>query len=289
MERIDQKNEYIPNDFSLGTKKLGTIIYGLNTSGKSTLVKAIGSAIVLAQAGMFVPASFLAFSPFRTILSKLSITDNLYKGQSTFVVELSEIRTMLNRADRFTLVLSDELCSSTESLSGHAIVASTLSLLVKRKARFVFTTHLQSLQELSLIKDNDKINIMHFQVRIEKGEIIYDRKLQDGGLNELYGLEIAKNFGLHDEFNRLAVSVRNKLAKKQPEILATKTSRYNKEVYVHNCAFCGSIEKLETHHLKFQCTADSNDLIEKRFHKHKKFNLIVVCKECHVSIHQKKV
>lgn len=282
VEQINASEEYITNDLSIGTDEhLGSIVYGLNMSGKSTLLKALGCNIVMAQAGMFTSCAELQFFPFRHLLSKMTIRDNMSKGQSTFMVEMIEVKNMLMRADPNTLVLSDELCSSTESTSAHAIVAQTLQALTERGSKFIFSTHLHDLQNMQVIKQNKNVKIYHFKVHIDGDDIIFDRRIEEGGMTDLYGLEVARALGLPSEFMKGAFAVRDQLTGNHTKVLTTKTSRYNSNVYMHQCNRCGSTENLHTHHIHHQCDANKNNLIDNRFHKNSKHNLEVLCRECH--------
>ncbi len=289
IERINDNEEYTPNDVSIGVgNHQGSVIYGLNLSGKSSLLKSIGCNIVLAQAGMFVSCSKFKYYPFKNLLSKMTIRDNISKGQSTFMIEMIEVKNMLMRADPNTLVLSDELCSSTESTSGHAIVAQTLHSLTEKGAKFVFSTHLHELQQIPSVSKNEHIKIFHFKVHIDGETIVFDRKIEEGGMTELYGLEVARALGLSNDFMRGAFAIRDQLTKQPIEILTRKSSRYSSEVYMHTCEKCGSTENLNTHHHYPQQDADKNGMIDKRFHKNCKFNLRVLCTKCHKKEHDKK-
>jgi DNA mismatch repair protein MutS len=286
IEQINNDTEYTTNDIDIGLDEhYGSIVYGLNMSGKSSLLKAIGCNIVMAQIGYYVSCKEFVYYPFRNLLSKMSIRDNMSKGQSTFMVELLEINNMLMRSDQNTLVLSDELCSSTESTSAHAIVAQTLSSLTEKKAKFLFSTHLHGLQKIQSIINNKHLKIYHFKVHIDGKKIIFDRHIEEGGMTDLYGLEVARAIGLPDSFMRGAFAIRDILTEQSSYILTPKPSKYNKEVYVHECEKCGSMNNLHTHHIIPQSMADSNKLIDSRYHKNKGFNLMILCEECHQKEH----
>jgi DNA mismatch repair protein MutS len=286
IERINDKEEYITNDISLGTDEhYGSILYGLNMSGKTSLMRSVGCNIVMAQAGLYTSCEKLEYYPFNCILSKLTIRDNMSKGQSTFMVEMLEVKNMLMRADCNTLVLSDELCSSTESTSGHSIVAQALYELSNKRAKFIFSTHLHNLQQIPVVKDNKHIKIWHFKVHIKEDKIIFDRHIELGGMTELYGLEVAKALGLPEDFIRGAFNIRDFLTKQPTELLSTKKSRYNSNVYVHSCNKCGSTEDLHTHHINHQESANKKGIINNKFHKNSKFNLEILCKKCHQELH----
>ena len=282
--------EYQSNNISLGKEKNGMLLYGINSSGKSTLIRAIGSNIVLAQAGMFVACGKLEFSPYNILMSKISCTDNLFRGQSTFVSEMYELRNMLKRASSKALILADELCSGSESLSATSIVASTILSLIKTDSTFLFSTHLHSLIDIKELTELESLSIKHFAVKIEKGNIVYDRELKEGHGDSLYGLEIANSLNLGSDFITKAFEIRSMLEKKENVVLSTKTSRYNKDVYVHECRDCGKQEleagPLHTHHLSPQKDADRCGVISGKFHKNMTHNLVILCAKCHENIHR---
>ena len=122
VEHIQTNEVFTANDISLGKKTDGMLLYGTNTSGKSTLIKSIGIAVVMAQAGMFVPASKFEFKPYNTLYTRILGNDNLFKSLSTFATEMSEFCSIYNYADNNSLVLGDELCSGTEHPSAIGII-----------------------------------------------------------------------------------------------------------------------------------------------------------------------
>lgn len=278
-------HQYISNDIELYDS--GLVLYGLNLAGKSTFLRSVGISIVMAQAGLFVPASSFIYYPFKRLISKISIKDEPEKNMSTFMVEISEIKDICERANENTLVILDESGSSTELYSGTALVASLINFLTLHNASFIVSTHLNELQDLDIIKDNEKVIINHFNVTVPPGggEIKLDRKIKSGGMNKLYGLEIAGALGLQTEILKTAFDIRNEFTGDTGEILSTKKSRYNSKVYVNHCDYCGSKKDLQTHHIRHQAEANEYGLIDDNFHKNKKFNLIVVCKKCHDRIH----
>ena len=138
IERLCEETEYVPNDLALGncpreTSETvgcnGVIIYGLNSCGKSTLMKAIGTAIILAQMGYYVPASEFVYEPYMALYARITGNDNLFKGLSSFALEMVELDAILTRIETNganTLVIGDEICRGTEDISARSIVASTL-------------------------------------------------------------------------------------------------------------------------------------------------------------------
>ena len=290
IERIIDK-EYICNDIELGDNKKGLLIYGVNSSGKSSIIRSLGCNIVLAQAGLFVSAKQFEFSPYTLLLSKISCSDNLFKGQSTFISEMLEIKNMINRSNKNTMILADELCAGTEGLSATSLVSSTILHLSKVKSTFMFSTHLHSLMEIEKIKNLIDINIKHFSLNIDDNGLTFNRKLKEGHGDSLYGLEIAKTLDIGSEFIKNAFEFRNNLLKKSNMILNTKKSRYNSSLYIHECHICKKESvNLHTHHINFQKDADKNGIIkDKHFHKNKIHNLVVLCSICHEGVHAGKI
>ena len=284
IEQIHKTKEYITNDISLNDDKKGMILFGLNSSGKSSLMRAVGCNIVLAQIGFYVSASEFEYSPYSSIISKISSTDNLFKAQSTFISEMMELKNLLNTSDENTLVLCDELTSGSEIASSIGIVCSAILKLLERNCTFLFTTHLHGIIKFDNIKNNEKLIINHFKIDMKDGQIQFERKLREGSGDEEYGIEIANYLDLNSDFIKLAYSFRNKFNKKSDLILKNKRSRYNQKVIVDHCEKCGSEEHLHTHHIHEQHTANEKGMIE-HFHKNTEHNLMILCEECHKKEH----
>jgi DNA mismatch repair protein MutS len=283
IERITTK-EYIPNDVKLCGD--GILLYGVNSTGKSSLTKSIGLAIIMAQAGMYV-AGKLKFKPYNNIITRLSGNDDIFKGHSSFIIEVLELRTILRNANNNTLVLGDELCRGTESISGTSLTVATIQTLIERKTSFIFSTHMHHLAEMKEIQDiSDKLQILHLSTRYDEslGELIYDRKLSEGPGSSIYGLEVCKSLSLPKDFIDKANSIRKHLNNIPSLILDTRRSRYNGLVYIDKCSICGSNIDLHTHHIKEQNNADSKGFIN-HYHKNSEFNLLILCKQCHIKLH----
>jgi DNA mismatch repair protein MutS len=289
IERISQDIQYVSNDIELGipTKQDGILLYGLNSSGKSSLMKSIGIAIVMAQSGMFVPCDAMEFWPYDYIFTRILSSDDIFKGQSTFTKEMLELRGILKRSNRNSLVLGDELCSGTESVSALSIVSAGIYTLAQRECSFVFATHLHDLISIPEVKSLDNVNVFHLAVEydIQTKRLVYDRKLKEGNGSTLYGLEVCKSLDLDNEFLALANKVRHKLLDTHENILASTSNKnkYNKQVYVDNCQVCGQ-KAHEIHHISQQKYADEHGYINS-FHKNDKFNLVCLCEECHDKVH----
>ena len=110
--------------------------------------------------------------------------------------------------------------------------------------------------------------------------MIYNRKLCKGAGPPIYGLKVCEAMGLPSDFIKNAKQIQNKLLSKHNSIVSTKSSQYNKDVFMDCCKICSATENLETHHIKEQCLADENNMIDNH-HKNKKHNVVPLCKSCH--------
>jgi len=291
IERIIDE-EYVVNDLALGSITKGMMLYGPNSIGKTSLAKAIGTIVVLAQMGYYVPCK-LKYSPYKTMLTRLSGNDNIYKGHSSFVVEMMEMRTILKNANSNALVLGDELCRGTESISGTSIAISAVISLLKKKSTFIFATHMHHIptnKHVIPLVESNQLTIKHLQIVYDHQlkTLIFDRKLKDGSGDPIYGLEIAKSLDLDDDFLDLANEVRKEICEIPDKIVAQKTSRYNSTVYVDKCNMCGKKSDLHSHHIKEQQDADELDYIG-HVPKNASYNLVIVCQSCHHKTHCEKI
>jgi len=291
IERINEDECYITNDVSLGGD--GMLLYGTNAVGKTSLIRAIGVAVIMAQAGFYVPATSFIYRPYRAIMTRILGNDNLFKGLSTFVVEMSELRVILRMADTNTLVLGDELCSGTEMDSAISIFVAGLQHLYRAGASFIFATHLHEIAAYSEIREMaPRLRLAHMRVFYDKSRdtLVYDRKLQDGAGESMYGLEVCKSLHLPDDFLENANMIRVKyrgVSSKTPtaSILDDATpSRYNAAKLRRLCELCEKARGTEVHHLQHQESADADNFIG-HIHKNHPANLASVCEDCHREIH----
>lgn len=293
IEQIQDEQEYIPNDICLGKDIDGTLIFGVNAVGKSSLSKSIALSVILAQIGCYVPAKKCILSPYNKIYTRILNHDNIYQGQSTFAVEMTELSNILKRADEYSLIIGDELCCSTESKSAISIVLSSIEYLSKKKSSFIFATHLRELADE--LKENpiENINMKHLLVDFEGHKLIYKRILCDGPGPNDYGIEVAKHMGLPKDIVSRSFEIRKKLDNKYKDISEYQTSKYNSKVIMKECKICKKNSKeiqLDTHHINFQKDSDCHGILHnKSYHKNIKHNLIVLCKECHIKVHQDKI
>ncbi len=308
IEANSERGIYIPNDIFLGKNNhtshnhitlnasdggdiSGVLLYGINSSGKSSLMKSIGISVILAQSGFFVPAVELRFGLYDKIFTRIVSQDNLYKGLSTFAVEMMELKNIFNRADSRSLVLGDEISQGTETQSALAIVASAILKLLSLKSSFIFATHLHQLGSISQLEKLRGLIFLHLGIKYDEinDTLIYNRTLQLGRGDSLYGLEFAKSLHMDKEFLNQAQTIRAELEQRSPikTLTKQKKSRYNKALYLGRCAFCDeSVE--DVHHITPQKEANQDGNIE-HYHKNHKYNLIPLCKTHHRLVHDGKI
>ena len=287
VENSATRVSYVKHNISLNNNTKGWLVYGINASGKSTLMKAVGICVLLAQAGCFVPCQEMTLNPFRSIYTRILNQDNLSAGLSSFAVEMTQLREIDNKADKYTLVLGDELCSGTESTSAESLVASGVETLSERNSKFIFATHLHHLPEIIDVKS---LNVEVWHIHVERdlitNKLIYDRTLKPGKGSALYGLEVAKAMDLSDEFINKAIKYRNLILGNNNG----SVSSWNREIIKRECEICGKriSSKLEVHHIQERSTA-VNNILPDGTHMNNKQNLIVICDECHNSTHNKNI
>jgi DNA mismatch repair protein MutS len=326
---------YIPNDVHLSCDS-GWLLYGVNSVGKSSLLKSIAIGVMMAQAGMFVPAKTFALTPYHKIFARTGNDDNIHMAHSSFVNEIIEVRNIIDSADARSLVIADELCASTELDSAVNIVATLLKVLTARHTTYAFATHLFALQEhpyvQDLLGDGGSLHNLHLRVRFEDDKLLFDRSLTAGlPSNRSYGVLVADKIIQNAEFSSLLTQVicashtpqntihtpQNTIPSHNASYSCVQTpfisnssyvsratidtqnftyhripaSRYNRKHWNTECAVCEyrplteRHQPLDTHHINEQRTADkTSGLIDYRFHKNEKHNLVTLCKQCHRKI-----
>jgi len=292
IEQIQNDIPYVANDIELGTEKeKGILLYGINSVGKSSLMKSVGICVILAQCGMFVSSKSFEYSPYHSIISRLPSGDNIFKNQSTFMVEMNEVRTILKRANEKCLILGDEIASGTETISGISIIASAIHFLSNKKSSFIFATHWHELYKMDCIKNLNNVNIFHLSVHYdnENNILLFDRILKKGACESLYGLEIIRSLDMPAEFLSFANEIRNTCTN-QKFIVDPKSSVYNQKVFMDTCSICKKEKTDEIHHIIEQHLANDKGVVENaQIHKNRKSNLINVCSKCHDQIHRNEI
>jgi DNA mismatch repair protein MutS len=296
IEHLQTNELYVTNDLALGRDQTnGILLYGTNAVGKTSFIKSIGIALIMAQAGLYVPCNTFTYQPYRNIFTRILGNDNMFKGLSTFAVEMTELRTILNLADPYSLVLGDELCSGTESDSALSIFTAGLEILHARESTFLFATHFHEIANYTEITSLPEIKMFHMAVHYNKEEniLVYDRKLREGSGESMYGLEVCKSLNLPDAFLQRAHDIRLKYRPEKANVLSLSTTHFNAKKIVGNCELCQKQKASEVHHLQHQKNASpgKNDYIVnssngQNFHKNHVANLLNICEMCHKTIHK---
>ncbi len=293
IEHLQTNELYVTNDIIIGNRFVdGILLYGTNAVGKTSFIRALGISLIMAQSGLYVPASQFNYKPYKYIFTRILGNDNIFKGLSTFAVEMSELRTILRLADENSLILGDELCSGTENTSAVSIFVAGIQKLHEYKSSFIFATHLHEIVDYDEIKNLENVKLKHMTVFYdkEKDMLVYDRKLKDGAGDSMYGLEVCKSLSLPNDFLEMAYNLRAKYHPDTGSILSLKNSHFNSKKIMNLCEKCGNNIGTEVHHLQHQNMANDEGIIKTDnlvFHKNNLANLMTLCESCHDEIHKK--
>ena len=195
VETMMPRDQFIPNDLVLDEPGRIIVLTGPNMAGKSTVLRQIGLIQLLAQIGSFVPADRARVAIADRIFTRVGASDNLARGQSTFMVEMSETAAIVHGATSRSLVLLDEIGRGTSTYDGVSIAwAVTEHIHEHIGAKTVFATHYHELTQLGDLLDG--VKNMNVSVREVGDEIVFLRRLADGGADRSYGIQVARLAGL---------------------------------------------------------------------------------------------
>jgi DNA mismatch repair protein MutS len=198
VERMMPRDKFIPNDLRLVEDARVIILTGPNMAGKSTVLRQIGLIALMAQAGSFVPASAARIGVVDRIFTRVGASDNLVRGQSTFMVEMSETSAILHTATARSLVLLDEIGRGTATYDGVSIAwAVTEHLHDAISCKTVFATHYHELTQLA----DELTALRNFNVAVREAgdQILFLHRLEPGGADRSYGIEVGRLAGLPAE------------------------------------------------------------------------------------------
>ena len=196
VERMLDGEAFVPNDVRLDRESCQLLILtGPNMAGKSTVLRQLALTVILAQAGSFVPARRARIGRCDRVFTRVGASDNLSRGQSTFMVEMTETSQILAQATPRSLVILDEIGRGTSTFDGLSIAWAVAEHLHDQiGARSLFATHYHELTDLS--RDRPRVRNASMLVREVGGKVIFLRKLVDGGASRSYGIEVARLAGL---------------------------------------------------------------------------------------------
>jgi DNA mismatch repair protein MutS len=198
-ELTGSNDRFVPNDLYLDSAKQSILlITGPNMGGKSTYLRQTALIVLMAQMGSFVPATRARLSIVDRIFTRIGASDNLARGRSTFMVEMTETAAILNTATSRSLILLDEIGRGTATYDGLAIAWAVVEFIHQRsKSKTLFATHYHELTELEELLNS--VKNYHVSVKETGGSIIFLRKVSSGAADKSYGIEVAKLAGLPAE------------------------------------------------------------------------------------------
>ena len=199
IEKKLKENEFISNDTDIGEdNNLIQIITGPNMAGKSTYMRQMALIIILAQMGSFVPCSKASISICDKVFTRIGASDNISKGESTFMLEMNEVSNILKNSTDKSFIILDEVGRGTSSDDGLSIAMSLVDYLSKKKkAKTVFATHFHELTILE--KKLDNVVNLKIDILEENDNLVFLRKISKGQSDRSYGIEVARMSGLPDE------------------------------------------------------------------------------------------
>lgn len=214
---LNSSNEFISNNTDIGQKdNLIQIITGPNMSGKSTYIRQIALIVIMAQMGCFVPADSANISVVDKIFTRIGACDNLFKGESTFMVEMKEVNNILKYSTKNSLLILDEVGRGTSTYDGLSLAWSIVEYIAKNiKSKTFFATHYHELIDLE--NKFSEIKNKHIEVYedCENDDIVFLRKIISGGANKSYGIAVAKLAGLPFEVIERAKVILSQIEKKE--------------------------------------------------------------------------
>jgi DNA mismatch repair protein MutS len=209
VEKMISGERFVPNTIKLDNQNQQIlIITGPNMAGKSTVLRQVALVVLMAQMGSFIPAASATISITDRIFTRVGALDNLSHGQSTFMVEMEETANILNNATDRSLVIMDEIGRGTSTFDGLSIawaVAEYLHDLKNKGVKTLFATHYHELTELSRTKP--RVKNFNIAVKEWNDEIIFLRKLVEGGTNRSYGIQVARLAGIPDRVIKRAKKI----------------------------------------------------------------------------------
>jgi len=235
---LDRKlagESFVPNDINLdGTQDTIMVITGPNMAGKSTYIRQVALLILMAQMGSFIPAKEAVIGTVDRIFTRVGASDELSRGQSTFMVEMNETANILNNATERSLIILDEVGRGTSTFDGVSIAWAITEYIYQHiHARTLFATHYHELTELALLF----AGIKNFNIAVKEwgDEIIFLRKIVEGGTDKSYGIHVARLAGIPREVIQRARIILNNLeaatldVNGKPKFAPLKTAQNSKQ------------------------------------------------------------
>jgi DNA mismatch repair protein MutS len=246
IERLSGSEKFIPNDCTMDSDSSNIlIITGPNMAGKSTYMRQTALIVLMAQLGSFVPVSEARVGVVDRIFTRIGASDVITKGQSTFMVEMVETANILNNATNRSLILLDEVGRGTSTFDGISIAWAVVEYIAKElKARTMFATHYHELTELSIVLDG--IKNLNVAVKEWGDEIIFLRRIEEGGADKSYGIQVARLAGLPDDTIKRAKEILSNLEKSELNELGAPKLAYASDAEPSQTARAGQLDLFAT-------------------------------------------
>ena len=198
VEKLIPSGEYVKNNIVLDDNKEMIILTGRNMSGKSTYMKQVALIIIMAHMGSYVPANYAKIGLVDKIFTRIGASDDLLTGQSTFMLEMSEVANIVNSATDRSFIILDEIGRGTSTFDGISIATAITEYIHERiGAKTIFATHYH---ELTQLEDKlDRAENYRIEVKENDKEIVFLREIVKGGADKSYGIEVARLAGLPKE------------------------------------------------------------------------------------------
>ena len=220
VEKLIGRGDFVSNDTVLSEKEKFVVLTGPNMSGKSTYMKQVALISIMAQIGSHVPAKEAKLSVVDKYLTRIGASDDILSGQSTFMVEMSEVSNIINNATEKSLIILDEVGRGTSTFDGVSIATAISEYLHEKiKAKTIFATHYHELTDL----ENKFENIVNYRIEVKEknGKVMFLRNIIKGGADRSYGIEVAKLAGLPKEILKESREILHRLEQRKELIEKT--------------------------------------------------------------------
>ena len=220
VEKLIGRGDFVSNDTVLSEKEKFVVLTGPNMSGKSTYMKQVALISIMAQIGSYVPAKEAKLSVVDKYLTRIGASDDILSGQSTFMVEMSEVSNIINNATEKSLIILDEVGRGTSTFDGVSIATAISEYLHEKiRAKTIFATHYHELTDL----ENKFENIVNYRIEVKEknGKVMFLRNIIKGGADRSYGIEVAKLAGLPKEILKESREILHRLEQRKELIEKT--------------------------------------------------------------------
>ncbi|MDY4724682.1 MAG: DNA mismatch repair protein MutS [Bacilli bacterium] len=217
IEVVMPEKEFVSNDYKMDKDMEVMIITGPNMGGKSTYMREFALLVVMAQLGCFVPARYCNLCIFDSIFTRIGASDDLLKGQSTFMVEMSETNRALRNATSSSLLIFDEIGRGTATYDGMALAQAIIEFIVSKiHAKTMFSTHYHEIT--SLVSHIESVKNVHVSVKEKDGLITFLYKVQEGEMDKSYGINVARLAGLPEDLLERANEILNHFEERKVDV-----------------------------------------------------------------------